>query len=277
MISFAQAQDNLHQLCRTWLVTHPDVSEPLALSESLGRYLAEDVIAAVELPRSDISAMDGYAVCSQDREGAVSSQVFMLKGESRAGEPYSGDPLAPRECVRIFTGAVVPESADTVVIQENVERDNASVRMLHDTPFGANIRRRGEEIAADSVIATAGQLITPNMIPLLASQGILEVKVRAKLRLAFFATGDELKAAGDILREGDIYESNLASIAAVLRHYPIDLINLGVVEDTPEAIKACLAEASNNADVVISSGGVSVGDYDYVRQCVDTMGVVSDY
>jgi molybdopterin molybdotransferase len=277
MISFAQAQDNLHQLCRTWLATHPDMSEPLALSESLGRYLTEDVIAALELPRSDVSAMDGYAVCSQDREGALTSQVFTLKGESRAGEPYGGDPLAPGECVRIFTGAVVPESADTVVIQENVERDNGSVRMLYDTLFGANIRRRGEEIAAKSVIATAGQLITPNMIPLLASQGIAEVKVRVKLRVAFFATGDELKAAGDSLGEGDIYESNLASIAAVLRHYPIDLINLGVVEDTPEAIKACLAKASDDADVVISSGGVSVGDYDYVRQCVDAMGVVSDY
>ena len=97
MISFAQAQDNLHQLCRTWLVTHPDVSEPLALSESLGRYLTEDVIAALELPRSDVSAMDGYAVCSQDLEGALTSKVFTLMGESRAGEPYGGDPLAPGE------------------------------------------------------------------------------------------------------------------------------------------------------------------------------------
>ena len=277
MISFAQAQDNLHQLCQTWLATHSDVTQLLPLSESLGRYLTEDVIAALELPRSDVSAMDGYAVCSQDRDGALSSQVFTLKGESRAGEPYSGHPVASGECVRIFTGAVVPASADTVVIQENVERNNDSVRMLYDTSLGENMRRRGEEIAADSVIATAGQLITPNMIPLLASQGIAEVKVRAKLRVALFATGDELKAAGDTLGEGDIYESNLASIAAVLEHYPIDLINLGVVEDTPEAIKACLAKASDHADVVISSGGVSVGDYDYVRQCVDAMGVVSDY
>jgi molybdopterin molybdotransferase len=277
MISFAQAQDNLHQLCRTWLATHSEVSEQIALSESLGRYLTQDVVAALELPRSDVSAMDGYAICSQGRKGALTSQVFTLRGESRAGEPYDGDPLAPGECVRIFTGAVVPASADTVVIQENVERDNASARILYETALGANIRLRGEEIAADSVVATAGQLITPNMIPLLASQGIAEVKVRAKLRVAFFATGDELKAAGDTLGEGDIYESNLASIAAVLRHYPIELINLGVVEDTPEVIKACLAEARNNADVVISSGGVSVGDYDYVRQCVETMGVVSDY
>ena len=99
MISFAQAQENLYQLCRTWLVTQPDVSEPLALSESLGRYLTEDVIAALELPRSDVSAMDGYAVCSQDLEGALTSQVFNLKGESRAGEPYIGDPLsAGRVC-----------------------------------------------------------------------------------------------------------------------------------------------------------------------------------
>jgi molybdopterin molybdotransferase len=149
--------------------------------------------------------------------------------------------------------------------------------MLHDTSPGANIRRRGEEIAADAVIALAGQLITPNMIPLLASQGISHVNVRAKLRVAFFATGDELKASGETLGEGDIYESNLASIAAVLRHYPVELINFGVVEDTPEAIKACLRKASRDADVVISSGGVSVGDYDYVRQCVDSMGLVSDY
>ena len=277
MISFAQAQDNLHQLCKRWLAGKSDLSEPITLSESVGRYLTEDVVSALELPRSDVSAMDGYAVCSHDHDGAVMYQVFALKGESRAGEPYNGESLAPGECVRIFTGAVVPTTADTVVIQENVERGNESVRMLHDTSFGANIRCRGEEIAADAVIATAGQLITPNMIPLLASQGTAQLKVRPKLRVAFFATGDELKAAGATLGEGDIYESNLASIAAVLRHYPIELINLGVVEDTPDAIKACLAKASDNADVVISSGGVSVGDYDYVRQCVDAMGVVSDY
>tara|TARA_B100000900_G_scaffold157413_1_gene133795 strand:+ start:95 stop:1363 length:1269 start_codon:yes stop_codon:yes gene_type:complete len=277
MISFAQAQDNLHRLCQTWLAEQSDMSEPLALSESLDRYITEDVIATLELPRSDLSAMDGYAVCSQDQYGAIASQVFSLKGESRAGEPYKGDPLAPGECVRIFTGAVVPASADTVVIQENVECENKSVRMLHDTSFGANIRCRGEEITAGAVIAAAGQLITPNMVPLLASQGIAKVKVRPKLRVAFFATGDELKASGDTLGEGDIYESNMASIAAVLRYYPIELINLGVVEDTPEAIKACLATASDTADLVISSGGVSVGDYDYVRQCVDAIGAVSDY
>jgi molybdopterin molybdotransferase len=115
------------------------------------------------------------------------------------------------------------------------------------------------------------------MIPLLASQGIARVEVRRKLRIAFFATGDELKAAGEVLDEGDIYESNLASIEAVLQQYPVERINMGVIEDTPEAIKACLMRASNEADVVISSGGVSVGDYDYVRQCVESMGVISDY
>ena len=105
MISFEQAQDNLHRLCQTWLATYSDVSEPLALSKSLGRYLTENVVAALELPRSDVSAMDGYAVCLHDRDGALTSQVFTLKGESRAGEPYCGDLLAPGECVRIFTGS----------------------------------------------------------------------------------------------------------------------------------------------------------------------------
>jgi len=277
MISFAQAQENLERLCRLWLASNPEVSESLRLGEALGRYLMVDVVAALELPRSDVSAMDGYAVCSSDAGGAKSSQTFTLKGESRAGEPFEGGALALGECIRIFTGAVVPTSSDTVVIQENVERDNDLIHMRYDTPRGSNIRRRGEEIAADTVIARYGQLIRPNMIPLLASQGIARVEVRRKLRIAFFATGDELKAAGEVLDEGDIYESNLASIDAVLQQYPVERINMGVIEDTPEAIKACLMRASNEADVVISSGGVSVGDYDYVRQCVESMGVISDY
>ena len=277
MISFAQAQENLERLCRLWLASNPEVSESLRLGEALGRYLMVDVVAALELPRSDVSAMDGYAVCSSDAGGAKSSQTFTLKGESRAGEPFEGGALALGECIRIFTGAVVPTSSDTVVIQENVERDNDLIHMRSDTPRGSNIRRRGEEIATDTVIARYGQLIRPNMIPLLASQGIARVEVQRKLRIAFFATGDELKAAGEVLDEGDIYESNLASIEAVLQQYPIERINMGVIEDTPEAIKACLMRASNEADVVISSGGVSVGDYDYVRQCVESMGVISDY
>ena len=277
MISFAQAQENLERLCRLWLASNPELSESLRLGEALGRYLMVDVVAALELPRSDVSAMDGYAVCSSDAGGAKSSQTFTLKGESRAGEPFEGGALALGECIRIFTGAVVPTSSDTVVIQENVERDNDLIHMRSDTPRGSNIRRRGEEIATDTVIARYGQLIRPNMIPLLASQGIARVEVRRKLRIAFFATGDELKAAGEVLDEGDIYESNLASIEAVLQQYPVERINMGVIEDTPEAIKACLMRASNEADVVISSGGVSVGDYDYVRQCVESMGVISDY
>ena len=277
MISFAQAQENLERLCRLWLASNPEVSESLRLGEALGRYLMVDVVAALELPRSDVSAMDGYAVCSSDAGGAKSSQTFTLKGESRAGEPFEGGALALGECIRIFTGAVVPTSSDTVVIQENVERDNDMINMRYDTPRGSNIRRRGEEIAADTVIARYGQLIRPNMIPLLASQCIARVEVRRKLRTAFFATGDELKAAGEVLDEGDIYESNLESIEAVLQQYPVERINMGVIEDTPDAIKACLMRASNEADVVISSGGVSVGDYDYVRQCVESMGVISDY
>ena len=277
MISFAQAQENLERLCRLWLASNPEVSESLRLGEALGRYLMVDVVAALELPRSDVSAMDGYAVCSSDAGGAKSSQTFTLKGESRAGEPFEGGALALGECIRIFTGAVVPTSSDTVVIQENVERDNDLIHMRYDTPRGSNIRRRGEVIATDTVIARYGQLIRPNMIPLLASQGIARVEVRRKLRIAFFATGDELKAAGEVLDEGDIYESNLASIDAVLQQYPVERINMGVIEDTPDAIKACLMRASNEADVVISSGGVSVGDYDYVRQCVESMGVISDY
>ena len=287
MITFAQAQDNLHTLCAAWRDQQMIQPESISLASSPGRYLSEDVSAMLDLPVADVSAMDGYAIATlpptdlsneeaQD-VSAVNGPCYVVRGESRAGQPYSGSPLENGECVRIFTGAVVPESADTVVIQENVDREAETIRIVEQTAFGANIRRRGEEIALGATIAKTGQRVTPNMIPLLASQGIPHVSVRPRLRVAFFATGDELKRPGDVLGEGDIYESNLASIQAVLENYPLDLINLGVIDDTPQATTDALQRAANGADIVISSGGVSVGDYDYVRDCVAAMGQVTDY
>lgn len=278
MISFSQAQENLKTLCASWLARQVLATERVSLHHSLGRYLARPIFASLDLPRDDVSAMDGYALSTLTSGNVCAGELYTLIGESRAGEPFAGPALKTGECVRIFTGAVVPKSASTVVIQENVSiASRQSVSINQDTPIGANIRLRGEEIAAGVEIASPGQQVTPNMVPLLASQGVGEVEVAGKLRVAFLATGDELKAPGEPLSEGDIYESNLASIQAVLGSYRLDLQNLGVVEDTPEAISACLARAAETADVVISSGGVSVGDYDYVRQCVEAMGAVTDY
>lgn len=278
MISFLQAQENLRSLCASWIAQSNLRVECVDLSEAQGRFLASPVIAALDLPRENVSAMDGYAVSPLNPEGMKKGEDYTLIGESRAGEPYSGPALREGECVRIFTGAVVPSSAYTVVIQEDVSVPSVKTVVINETVrIGANIRLKGEEIAAGTEIASAGQQLTPNMVPLLASQGVGEVEVLRTLRVAFFATGDELKVPGETLNIGDIYESNLASIQAVLGAFRLDLQNLGVVKDTPEAISACLARAAETADVVISSGGVSVGDYDFVRKCVESMGEVTDY
>lgn len=278
MISFSQAQENLKALFASWLAEQTLQTERMNLQQALGRHLASAVFASLDLPRDNVSAMDGYALSPLKPDAVSLGEEYTLLGESRAGEPYAGSALKAGECVRIFTGAVVPSSANTVVIQEDVSINSAqSVVINEDVRIGSNIRLQGEEIAAGVEIASAGQQVTPNMIPLLASQGVGEVEVVRMLRIAFLATGDELKAAGEQLGAGDIYESNLASIQAVLGAYRLELQNLGVVEDTPEAISACLARAAQSADVVISSGGVSVGDYDFVRQCVESMGTVTDY
>jgi len=278
MISFAQAQENLKALFASWLNEQTVQTERVNLQQALGRYLASPVFASLDLPRDNVSAMDGYALSALRPDAVTAGEEYTLIGESRAGEPYAGIALKAGECVRIFTGAVVPDSANTVVIQEDVSALSGQAVVINEAVrIGANIRRQGEEIAAGVEIASAGQQMTPNMVPLLASQGVGEVEVVKMLRVAFLATGDELKAPGETLGTGDIYESNLASIQAVLGACRVELQNLGVVEDTPEAISACLARAAETADIVISSGGVSVGDYDFVRQCVESMGALTDY
>ena len=278
MISFSQAQENLKALFASWLNEQTVQTERVNLQQALGRYLASPVFASLDLPRDNVSAMDRYALSALRPDAVTAGEEYTLIGESRAGEPYAGIALKAGECVRIFTGAVVPKSANTVVIQEDVSVSSGQAVVINEAVrIGANIRRQGEEIAAGIEIASAGQQMTPNMVPLLASQGVGELEVVRMLRVAFLATGDELKAPGATLGTGDIYESNLASIQAVLGSYRLELQNLGVVEDTPAAISACLARAAESADVVISSGGVSVGDYDFVRQCVESMGVLTDY
>ena len=279
MISFSEAQNSIRILCEDWLKDQPPTSERVPLIEGLGRYLTEDLVAPLDLPLNDVSAMDGYALCAQKNELSITvSQRYKLIGESRAGLPYAGRPLGPGECIRIFTGAVIPPSSDTVVIQENVapiEPDLIEIQAPADV--GSNIRRQGEEICKGAYLARAGEQMTPNKVPLLASQGLADVTVRRRLRVAIFATGDELKEPGQTLGAGDIFESNRLSIHAVLHQYPVELIDLGVIEDTPEAIAACLRAAALAADLVISSGGVSVGDYDFVRSCVESMGALTHY
>lgn len=279
MISFSQAQLKLKALCESWLADIGLISESRSLPDSLGFYLSEDLYATDNLPREDVSAMDGYALRISDDAAIVEKQTeFSICGESRAGQPYLGKPLIEGQCIRIMTGAVVPDWANTVIIQENTQQiaDNKIV-LLQDIAVGKNIRCSGEEIRQGQKLFEQYQPITPSVISVLASQGIGTVNTFRKLKIGFFATGDELKAAGDNLASGDIYESNLSVIAALVEGLPVEYTNLGVIKDSQKDIQQCLVQAAENFDVVISSGGVSVGDYDFVRDCVESMGKLEMY
>ncbi len=279
MISFSQAQLKLKTLCESWLSDAGLTSESISLADSLGFYLSEDLYATENLPREDVSAMDGYALCLPKGASRVEEQSeFLVCGESKAGQPYVGEPLKEGQCVRIMTGAMVPNGVDTVIIQENTQKiaDNKIV-LLKDIAKSKNIRCFGEEIRQGQKLFDRYQPITPSVISVIASQGIDTVNAFRKLKIGFFSTGDELKAAGDSLSTGDIYESNLSTIAALLDGLPVDCINLGVIKDSKEDIQQCLFQAAERFDVVISSGGVSVGDYDFVRGCVESMGKLDMY
>jgi molybdopterin molybdotransferase len=279
MISFSQAQSKLRELCETWVSEVGLAPESRSLSSSLGFYLSDDICAAQNIPRETISAMDGYALCmAGDADNAKAHSEFQICGESRAGKPYSGAPLGGNQCLRIMTGAVVPHWADTVIIQENTQKvaDNKIV-LLQDITVGKNIRRCGEDINQGQILFKQYQPITPSIVSALASQGIGSVNTFRKLKVGFFATGDELKAAGDSLSCGDIYESNLSAIAALIGGLPVKYSNLGVIKDSKADIELCLEQAAQHFDVVISSGGISVGDYDYVKDCVESMGKLDSY
>ena len=279
MISFQQAQLKLEALCESWIQDVGLASEQRLLSESLGFCLSEDLLAQANLPREDLSAMDGYALCLADGASQANEQtVYTICGESKAGQPYTGEPLAANECLRIMTGAAVPDWADTVIIQENTQEitDNKIV-LLNNVAVGKNIRRLGEEICQGQKLFDRYQPITPSVVSVLASQGLKTINTFRKLKIGFFATGDELKAAGDNLATGDIYESNLHAIAALLEGLPVEAINLGVIKDSFNDIEHCFQQAAQHCDVVMSSGGVSVGDYDFIKGCVESMGTIEQY
>ena len=279
MISFSLAQSKLKALCESWILDVGLASEQRLLTKSQGFYLSEDLFAQVNLPREDLSAMDGYALCLADGDTQADEQaIYEVCGESKAGQPYTGVPLAANQCLRIMTGAVVPDWADTVIIQENTKEiaDNKIV-LLKNIAVGKNIRRLGEEICQGQKLFDRYQPITPSVISVLASQGFKTVNTFRQLKLGFFATGDELKAAGDDLATGDIYESNLHAIAALVEGLPVEATNLGVIKDSFDDIQHCLKLAAQEFDVVISSGGVSVGDYDFVKDCVESMGKLDIY
>lgn len=249
-------------------------TETVPAVAAVGRVLAEDIVSPVNLPPADISAMDGYALQS----AAAAGSEWAVAGESVAGGAFSGC-LLDGACVRIMTGAVVPADCNTVIVQENVKFENGSIRLEKDVDEGANIRRKGEEIAAGDTVLTAGRILREADIMLLAALGFAQVPVRRKIRVALLSSGNELCEPGEPNngRTDQIYDSNRAMLAARLGGLPVEIIDFKQVGDDLEDVLHVFDEVIRTADVLITTGGVSVGDYDFMRTAVERVGSVHHY
>jgi molybdopterin molybdotransferase len=253
-------------------LTPVSATERVHVRSALGRVLAADVISALDVPAHDNSAMDGYAVRFADLSsgGEVTLEVA---GTAFAGAPFAGG-LEAGQAVRIMTGGVVPAGADTIVMQEHVKAGDGRVTIGGGHRKGQNLRRAGEDLKAGEPALRRGQPIRPAEIGLIASLGIPEVEVYRRLRVAFFSTGDELVSIGTVPAEGQIYDSNRYTIYGMLERLGCEVMDMGVVRDDPALLEAAFNKAAQAADVVITSGGVSVGEADFVKELLNKLGQV---
>ncbi|MFQ6372273.1 molybdopterin molybdotransferase MoeA [Shewanella sp. YIC-542] len=246
-------------------------TETVPLSEALGRILAEDLCSSIELPPFNNSGMDGYAYRFADLPGKGTLTVI---GKSFAGHPYHGE-YRPGSCIRIMTGATVPEGYDTVQMQEYATVDGTQVTLEPCSEQWENVRLRGGEMAAGTKVLTSGTEIRAAEMGIIATLGISHLRAYRRARVAFFSTGDELRPIGSELAPGQIYDSNRYSIKALLMKAGVEWIDLGVIKDDPEAIRQAFREAAAKADMVLTSGGVSVGDADFTKQVLDEEGKIT--
>jgi molybdopterin molybdotransferase len=242
--------------------------------DALGRVLAEDILSPVNVPAHRNSAMDGWAMRWADL--ADNETTLKEVGASFAGKPFQGE-VPPGCCVRIFTGGVVPTECDTVVMQERASvstTDKKSVTFAAGAKQGQNVRQAGEDLKQGAVALAAGRIVRAAELGLIASLGISEIAVHRRLRVAYFSTGDELVSIGKPLGEGEIYDSNRYTLHGMLTRLGVEAIDMGVVRDEPAKLEAAFREAASIADVVITSGGVSVGEADFVKTLLSQLGEV---
>ncbi len=243
--------------------------EQVPAAAALNRILAKDVVARVDVPPADNSAMDGYALNTLDpavQEGAS------LPVSDRIPAGQVGQPLLPGTLARIFTGANMPEGSDAVLIQEDTSADGELVRIDEMPKTGAWVRPRGQDMAKGAVAISAGTRLGPQHLGLMASVGITEVRAFRPLRVAIFSTGDELKDPPEPLGPGQIYNSNRATLTGLLKMMGLDVFDLGRIADDLAATEWALSTCAARADIIITSGGVSVGEEDYVKQALDNRG-----
>jgi len=246
--------------------------ESVATRDALDRVLYAPIHSTIDVPAYTNSAMDGYALDGAQLP-AEGERAFRVIGTAWAGRPFDGT-AGPGECVRIMTGAPVPAGTDTVVMQEQVRRegDDAYIDARHRP--GQNLRPAGEDLKAGEIALDEGVLLRPAHLGMIASLGLSEVRVRRRPRVAFFSTGDELASIGETLGPGQIYDSNRYTLYGMLRRLGVEVIDLGVVRDNREDLEQAFLAAAAQADVVITSGGVSVGEADFVTETLDRIGEV---
>ena len=264
MLSVEDAQKRLISLIRK-----VDESESIPVSDALGRSPAVPVTAPIDLPPFDCSAMDGYAISGTNPFEA--GENFEVVGESLAGHPYT-EQLNPEQACRILTGAAIPPGTSAIAIQEDTLRKGNSIMLSDDVHAGDNIRRRGMDISAGDRLVNTGEFLSSFAIGWFAACGISEVEVVRKIRVAIFSTGDELQDPGTNLQHGQIYESNRMSLSMLLKSKPAEVTDLGHLKDDKTEIRNAIDSIAGEVDIVVASGGVSVGDTDLVRPVIEEAG-----
>jgi len=249
--------------------------ELVTLDQAINRILAEDLLSPIDVPAADNSAMDGFAFNGDCLGNGESIVALKILGTAYAGKPYEGS-IGPGECLKIMTGALMPDGCDTVIPQEFTE--SASESMVgfkqNQVKRGENRRLRGEDLQSGKAAIASGRLLRPSDLGLAASLGIASLKVHRKLKVAILSSGDELRTLGQSLDSGNIYDSNRYSLTGLLNRLNLEIIDCGIVRDDPVSLKAAFIGAASKADVLISSGGVSVGEADFTKQIMQELGDV---
>ncbi len=244
--------------------------EAVALNEARGRILAAPVVATRDVPPHDNAAVDGYAVNFEDLKPGEPT-ILPIGGRAAAGHPL-GQPVQRGECIRIFTGAQMPESADTVLMQEDCHVADGKVTLPPGIKRGANRRFAGEDVKRGATVLAAGRRLRPQEIGLAASLGLTTLTVRRKLRVAIFSTGDEVREPGDELPPGAIFDSNRYTLRALLEGLSCAVTDLGILPDSLDAVRSALAKAAGAHDLVVTSGGMSTGEEDHVKAAIEALG-----
>lgn len=250
----------------------PTETETLSLNQAANRVLAQDIISPINVPSFDNSAMDGYAIKLADLD---QFSTFTIAGKAFAGKPFDGK-IQSGECVRIMTGAMLPTGCDAVIMQEETEQAGENqIKFTNSIKLGQNIRRVGEDVAKGSLVLARGSLLNVASLPLLASLGIAKVEVFKRTKVAILSTGDELVSVGNPLTVGQIYDTNRFAVCLMLEKLNCEILDFGILPDDPTIFEETFMKAQQAADVLITSGGVSVGEADFTKDVLEKLGKIA--